>query len=132
MVEGLQRSAVMVRREYGANTSETSANAYFIHPSKRVRTLQGKARGNRWALAERSFMQSCMFALGRFIQACWPGVIFFLLLLLFCCFIPLRSVEIELDIVKLWVEGECCSCADLVLSVVAVVVGALQEHGVAS
>jgi hypothetical protein len=68
--------------------------------------LQGRATGSTWALRMRAFMQSTLFAWGRFIRTCWPGILFVAALLTFLLCIPLKDVRIEVDIVKLWVESE--------------------------
>ncbi len=68
--------------------------------------FQGKAIGCRAPLIFRSWMQAFLFGLGCFIQThaakcLCVGVIF---LSLFC--IGLRSITIETNIEKLWVESE--------------------------
>jgi uncharacterized membrane protein YdfJ with MMPL/SSD domain len=56
-------------------------------------------------LTVRSFMQSSLFAWGRFVQAYWVAVLILSTIFLLVLCIPLQNATIEIDIVKLWVEG---------------------------
>ncbi|GMR34260.1 hypothetical protein PMAYCL1PPCAC_04455 [Pristionchus mayeri] len=62
-----------------------------------------KAKGNRWALYSRSFIQKTLHSLGCFVQEhAWSVIVTMLLLFSICCY-GLQYVRIETDIVKLWV-----------------------------
>ncbi|GMS84862.1 hypothetical protein PENTCL1PPCAC_7037, partial [Pristionchus entomophagus] len=64
---------------------------------------RGLASGNRVALYARSFFQHCLFQVGCFVQRfAWPTIILGILLYTVCCW-GLQYVQIETDIVKLWV-----------------------------
>ncbi|KAF8360665.1 ptc-1, partial [Pristionchus pacificus] len=65
--------------------------------------FQRKAKGNRWALYSRSFIQKALHSLGTFVQEhAWSVIVTVLLLFSLCCY-GLQYVRIETDIVKLWV-----------------------------
>ncbi|GMS82271.1 hypothetical protein PENTCL1PPCAC_4446, partial [Pristionchus entomophagus] len=62
-----------------------------------------KAKGNRWALYSRSFIQKALHSLGSFVQEhAWSVIVTMLVLFSLCCY-GLQYVRIETDIVKLWV-----------------------------
>ncbi|GMT15311.1 hypothetical protein PFISCL1PPCAC_6608, partial [Pristionchus fissidentatus] len=64
---------------------------------------RGLASGNRVALYARSFFQHCLFQTGVFVQRfAWTTIILGILLYTVCCY-GLQFVQIETDIVKLWV-----------------------------
>jgi len=67
--------------------------------------FQGKADGNRLALWVRKQVQGYLFSIGLFINLHCGKVCFVGLLLLSLCCVGLKSVRIETDIEKLWVEG---------------------------
>lgn len=60
--------------------------------------------GNRVALYSRSFFQRLLYIMGDFVQR-WPKLIIFIsFIVLSLCFIGLKDVTIETDLVKLWVQ----------------------------
>jgi type II secretory pathway component PulF len=65
---------------------------------------QDNATGNRVALYSRALFQKLLFHLGEFVQE-WPKSILTIgmFILLLCCY-WLKDVQIETDLVKLWVE----------------------------
>ncbi|NP_001310737.1 protein patched-like [Parasteatoda tepidariorum] len=65
---------------------------------------KGKAIGNRDALAIRAWLQKRLYYLGCGIQRNAGKIIFLGLLFLGCCCIGLKSLSLETDIEKLWVE----------------------------
>lgn len=68
--------------------------------------LQGKAHGNRYALWLRSKLQDQFFGLGCFVQRSPGTVLFFGTLLLSVACVGLKWVDVESNMVKLWVEGK--------------------------
>ncbi|WKX95323.1 hypothetical protein Q1695_012069 [Nippostrongylus brasiliensis] len=65
---------------------------------------RGVARGNRIALYARSAFQYILFQTGCFVQRwAWSTVVIGLFLYTVCC-VGLKDVEIETDLVKLWVQ----------------------------
>uniref|UniRef100_A0A1I7XDY1 SSD domain-containing protein n=1 Tax=Heterorhabditis bacteriophora TaxID=37862 RepID=A0A1I7XDY1_HETBA len=66
---------------------------------------RGKAKGNKYALYSRSFIQKSLFALGNFVHSNSGAVIIIVLALFSICCYGLQFVRIETDIVKLWVGG---------------------------
>ncbi|KAJ1350924.1 hypothetical protein KIN20_006844, partial [Parelaphostrongylus tenuis] len=64
---------------------------------------RGKARGNKWALYMRSFIQKTLFSLGNKVHANAATVIVTVMMLFSICCYGLQFVHIETDIVKLWV-----------------------------
>lgn len=67
--------------------------------------FQGKADGNRYALWVRKNVQRYLYSIGCFIHLHCGKVLFVGLLLLSLCCVGLKSVRIETDVQKLWVEG---------------------------
>ena len=69
---------------------------------------QGKAVGNLCALWIRWKVQRQLESLGHFIQKHSGKVLFVGLLLLSLCCVGLKTVTIETNVEKLWVEGKTC------------------------
>uniref|UniRef100_A0A915ISB9 Uncharacterized protein n=1 Tax=Romanomermis culicivorax TaxID=13658 RepID=A0A915ISB9_ROMCU len=65
---------------------------------------RGRASGNKPALYFRSFLQTVLFNMGRFIQAHSPIVIMIGMIVLFIFAVGLKDATIETDIDKLWVQ----------------------------
>ncbi|VDL68871.1 unnamed protein product [Nippostrongylus brasiliensis] len=78
-----------------------------LTPKSSIRSIidfQGVARGNRIALYARSAFQYILFQTGCFVQRwAWSTVVIGLFLYTVCC-VGLKDVEIETDLVKLWVQ----------------------------
>jgi hypothetical protein len=107
----LQYAAELVRCANVTHSNFTGQSGWWITLTVRqlflnIFVCQGKATGNSLALHVRSFMQSSLFAWGRFVQCCWPVILIASIIFLLALCIPLQNSIIETDIVKLWVEGE--------------------------
>ena len=68
--------------------------------------FQGKARGNKCGLWIRWRAQRQLENLGNFIQKHNGKVLFVGILLLSLCCVGLKTVRIETNVEKLWVEGK--------------------------
>lgn len=79
--------------------------------------FQGKADGNKYGLWVRKHIQRYLYSIGCFIHLHCGKVLFVGLLLLSLCCVGLKSVRIETDVEKLWVEGKKHFTSILVITI---------------
>ncbi|KAH3696994.1 hypothetical protein DPMN_084478, partial [Dreissena polymorpha] len=96
--ERKKRSSKYVDQEYHDRPSYVNAKAAY----RQIR--KGKADGNKHALWVRKHVQEYLYIIGIFINQHCGKVCFVGLLLLSLCCVGLKSVKMETDVEKLWVE----------------------------